>query len=381
MSLYLLLYVYIVIFACVSWFLNKKVVNFISFVTLIILFLFLAMRYGQGVDYFGYEILFNYWKNTSNIDEFIKEVNNIHGEYLWSWLGYVFNNILKLDFQYFVCLLAIIGIYELYCYLNCYCRANKMWAILLAFPTLYLTYMFNAMRQGIVICTFMGIMLPLLVEKKFFKYYFCTLIMLFVHTSAIVFFAIPFLIMFRVRTLFIGLSLTIILGGTGIVLGSSYMTQVISTTIPVRNLLARIGYFHVFLPAVAERIFMFALISYLYYRKRLQNSKTDEMFYRIYICSLMLYFLFIGYSLVASRLSIAPRIVEIALIVNFLNKLPKIRSIICCIILILNVLMYCKNIDYYIKQGGYQNINILNYPYVSIYNKDMITRVTLSYVK
>ena len=192
MSLYLLLYVYIVIFACVSWFLNKKVVNFISFVTLIILFLFLAMRYGQGVDYFGYEILFNYWKNTSNIDEFIKEVNNIHGEYLWSWLGYVFNNILKLDFQYFVCLLAIIGIYELYCYLNCYCRANKMWAILLAFPTLYLTYMFNAMRQGIVICTFMGIMLPLLVEKKFFKYYFCTLIMLFVHTSAIVFFAINY---------------------------------------------------------------------------------------------------------------------------------------------------------------------------------------------
>lgn len=370
MSPYLLLYVYITAVACVSWRLKKSIVDVIYSITLLILFLFLTMRYGQGTDYFAYEYLFNYWKGISDINEFLTELNYIHGELLWSWLGNIFNEKFKLDFQYFVCLLALIGVFELYQYFNRYCQANKMWAILLAFPTLYLTYMFSGVRQALVICTFMGVMLPLLEKKRLLKYYLCAFIMMFIHSSAIALFIIPVVIMFRVKALFLGILISLIVG---IMLGAS-MSQIVSETIPIRNILARMGALHVFFPAIAERFLMFVFISYLYHKKKFMNSSTDKMFYKIYMCSVMIYLLFINYSLVASRLSVAPRMVEIALILHCINKLPKMRGAICCIILILNVAMYCKNINAYINQGGYHNVNIFTYPYVSIYNKDMIHR-------
>lgn len=372
MSPYLFLYIYIAVFACISWRLRKNSANVIYFITLFFLFLFLALRYGQGTDYFAYEYLFNYWKGKDiyNINEFLEELNYIHGEFIWSWLGYILNETLKLNFQHFVCLLAVFVVCELYCYFNRYCRPNKMWAILLAFPTLYLTYMFSGLRQGLVICTFMGVMLPLLQTKQLLKYYLCAFIMMFIHSSAIALFIIPVIIMFRVKTLFLGILISLIVG---ITLGAS-MSQIVSETIPIRNILARMGVLHVFFPAIAERFLMFVFISYLYHKKKFMNSSTDKMLYKIYMCSVMIYLLFINYSLVASRLSVAPRMVEIALILHCINKLPKMRGAICCLILVLNIVMYCKNINAYINQGGYQNVNIFTYPYVSIYNKDMIHR-------
>lgn len=366
MSPYLLLYAYIAVFACISWRLKKNVVNLIFFVTLLILFLFLSLRYGQGTDYFGYELLFNYWKNISDMEEFLTELNYIHGEYLWNSLGYLFNKI-KLNFQHFICVWAIVGIYGLYRYINRYCRENKMWAVLLAFPTLYLTYMFSGLRQSVVICTFIGIMLPWLENKKLFRYYLCACVMILIHSSAVSLCIIPIITKLSVRTLSIGVWLSLFIG----ISLNSLLSQ-IAPHMPIRNLLARMGEYNIFFPAVAERIFMFIFVSTLYYKKCLLNSKTVVLFYKIYIYSVMLYLLFISYSLVASRLSIAPRMVEIALIVRFMDKLPKTRGVICAVILTLNILIYCKNINSYIWQGEYQNVNILNYPYINIYNKDII---------
>lgn len=364
-----MLYACIVLIACVSWHLQNHSKEIVVRVLILYLCIFIAIHYGQGADYFAYEFMFNYWRNTVNFNEFISKLNSIHGEYLWSFCGYICNQ-WGVNFQYFIAILAIIEIFALCSYLNQYCHVNKLWAILLFFPTLYLTYMLGAIRQGLVICTFMGVMLPLLEKKQLLKYYLCAFIMMFIHSSAIALFIIPVIIMFRVKTLFLGILISLIVG---ITLGAS-MSQIVSETIPIRNILARMGALHVFFPAIAERFLMFVFISYLYHKKKFMNSSTDKMLYKIYMCSVMIYLLFINYSLVASRLSVAPRMVEIALILHCINKLPKMRGAICCIILVLNVVMYCKNINAYINQGGYHNVNIFTYPYVSIYNKDMIHR-------
>ena len=368
MSPYLLLYVYIVVFACISWRLKKNVVNLICFITLSILFLFLSLRYGQGTDYFGYELLFNYWKDISNIGDFRANLNDVHGEYLWSVLGYSFNKA-NLSFQFFIIVLAIVEIYMMKLYLDFYCSANMMWAILMLFPTTYLTYMFSGLRQGLVICIFAGIMLSLLRKRKIVEYYACAFLLMFIHSCSISLFVIPLFRYVRIKILAYVLIASVAIG----ILSGPAMPY-ICTALPIRNLLARIGSEQIYLLAVVERIFMFTIVSLLYY-KISPTSDICKMLYKIYIYSLSVYFIFIWYSLIASRLNSVPRIVEIALIIQCLSKLPKIRRIVCCILLFLNIAMYCKNVNSYIVQGDYtDSTKIWNYPYITIFNKESINQ-------
>ena len=370
MSPYLLIYIYVVFLACISWRLQQDKVHNIYIITMLLLCSFLALHYGQGSDYFAYENTFSYWSKIPDLSAFLHSVNNMHGEILWHGICWSLNK-LNITFQGFIILLAIFEFYALHRYIIYFCQYNKMWGILLIFPSIYLTYMFGAIRQGLVVCIFMGYMLPFLIRYKLLSYYICASIMMLIHSSAIAFFIIPIIMQIKIKTLYWFIFISIFMG---LVVGPS-MPFVVSSIFPIiDDIIVRMGKSTVFLPAIAERTIMFIIITYLYYKNQYMNTPLDKKFYKIYIYSIMLYCLFINYSLTASRLSFATRTVEVALVIHYINKLPEFRKIICCIILTLNIIMCCKNLTSYIYQGGYKDTYFWNYPYVTIFNKEQIFR-------
>ena len=106
-------------------------------------------------------------------------------------------------------------------------------------------------------------------------------------------------------------------------------------------------------------------------------TKIYYDFYRIYMLSMSIYGVFIGYSTVASRLGGVMRFVEIYLIVYGICALKiSNRLLLSFFFIMLGSLMLLKNIDSYIEQGNYNdNITALSYKYVSIFNKPLIYKI------
>ncbi|MBR0385100.1 MAG: EpsG family protein, partial [Erysipelotrichaceae bacterium] len=128
----------------------------------------LALRYGQGSDYFSYERVFN---NFGSLSDVLEGRNVLNVEIGFQILCAVF----PLDYRCFVGVISVFEMAMLYRYCRRYSR-YPMVSLLIAFPTLYLTYYFSAIRQGIVLAVVLGILLPLMEKKQFFAYLIITIL-------------------------------------------------------------------------------------------------------------------------------------------------------------------------------------------------------------
>ena len=64
-------------------------------------------------------------------------------------------------------------------------------ALLLLFPTVYLTYFYSGIRQGLVIALFISTLLPALLEKSYVKYYLICLFGVSMHFSSFLLLFVP----------------------------------------------------------------------------------------------------------------------------------------------------------------------------------------------
>ena len=70
----------------------------------------------------------------------------------------------------FVVLVSIFQMSMLYRFCTKY-SDNPLLSFAIAYPTLYSTYFFSTMRQGLTMSIFLGLMYPLLKEKNYVPYY------------------------------------------------------------------------------------------------------------------------------------------------------------------------------------------------------------------
>ena len=130
----------------------------------ILLTLLLCLRYGQGSDYFSYKYLYELSSGSFKFDDYFKYLLISHGQILWQTLTFI-SNVLCLNYEYFVVLLSVFEMLLLSRFIEKFCYNNKCFALLLLYPTIYLTYLHSAYRQGLVVCIFLGIMLCLINNK------------------------------------------------------------------------------------------------------------------------------------------------------------------------------------------------------------------------
>lgn len=349
---------------------STRKIKKMEFMTItLILSAMLIFRFGQGTDYFGYRYIYN--QMSQNGFDF-SVYKTVHGE-----IGYLlicnFFRILRIPFEGFVSCTATLE-------MVCFSRYAKKFEIntpfiwVLAYPTLYMTYFVSAIRQGIVISVFLGILLPLLFKKNYKRYVFATILCMVIHSAAAVFLLIPLLIKVKkVENLQCFCALSWVIGIALIIPGVKKIIMALGIG-GINYYLKASANINVF--SVGERLlFLFAVsMLYIYVCKNNKLSFEYRLMYECYLLSMSIYGLFMGYNNIASRLGGVIRFVEICLIIwSVQMNVIKGKQILALLFVLFETLMFVKNINSYIKQGNYYNeITLLNYKYVSIFDEEAI---------
>lgn len=366
MSLYLIVFAMLVSFAVYEYRKGKTQERLYA-IAFFVLGMMLCFRYGQGSDYYGYYV--NYLL-TPKIWEIKRLISiNIHGELGWKLLC----SLCRSFAMPFDMVVFFISLFELYCihrFVSRFCKLKTV-ALLLMYPTIYLTYTFSALRQGAVLLFFLGFLLEWFYRGKMRHYLIGTLICITIHTSALV-----FLVLFGMKLLILdgkwALILMVLAAAGGMC--AQWLLPKIS------SVFATYASSSMSIVAIGERAVSTGVILYMFWDrlKDRKNRKMLDMLLQVYIYGTIIYAFLMWNALISSRFNVYFKAVEIVLFTAALRrpgKLPYVdlrkRDAVAMYLLALSFVMYFKNINSYIVQGDYlENTNVFNYPYLNIFDMD-----------
>lgn len=368
MSLYLILFSLLLVFAIFEY-RKGRPQEHLYWIALFCLGAMLCFRYAQGTDYYGYYVNYLLTPKIRDIAEVI--TINIHGELGWKLLCSACRE-LGMTFELLVFLISLFELYCIHRFVSRWCPLRTV-ALLLFYPTLYLTYTVSALRQGSVLLFFLGFMIDWLYRGKGFRYLVGTMLCATIHTSAVV-----FLVLYAIR--FIRLSgvwalVLITLSAAAGICASQLLPKISSAFATYAN-------FSLSIPAVGERFVSLALIVYVFW-DTLRDTQSRSMLnfaLQVYLYGMIIYAFLMWNALISARFHVYFKAVELMLFTTALlcrGTLPYVnirkRDAVAMYLLALNIVMYIKNIGSYIHQGGYfEKTTVFNYPYLNIFNKDAV---------
>lgn len=364
MYIYFILFLTVLIMALIS--LKRDISDFTIAVIFVIIAAMLVLRYGQGTDYFAYNYLIE--RNTSLHDAITDTIDN-HGETGFRVLAVLFHGKAGL-------MIAMVSLYDMAMTARFLwkCCSNKAFTLLLFFPSVLLTYYFSAIRQGIVIATVLGLGITLIENKAWKRYILMCLVLSMIHMVALVLLIIPVLERVSLKmelTIFLPVSLAL-----GIII-SVPLTRQYLLLMPV------IGKYIGLYPAgngvgighILMRITTLVIIMLFYYswKRETEPMEDDPWWIKAYIIGQILYFALMPYMLIATRVYILFKVLELWFVPNMLLQNNRYKQIVATYFILLMTIVYMGNINSYIHEGDYkENINCINYPYVTVFNKDDI---------
>lgn len=342
---------------------HDRILYYFLFAILSALLLF---RYGQGSDYTNYRIIYDEIYNQIYSSE--PSVKKIHGEIGWRLLNQLFI-VLGIKYQYLVMLVSVIELWMVHRFVSDYCKGTRCAALLLLYPMFYLTYMFSALRQGLVMCIFLGYMLPLLEKRRYVIYILATLFCGMIHSAAFL-----YLLLLPVRRMKVshlewccvcGLIIGLIINYTG---QGTFFTKFMPPAVAAYMKNIGLSWF-----ALGEKMIMACIIAYMAHHMD-DDSEFLLQIYKIYVVGAGIYFVSCWMPLVAGRLFFLWKFVEVVIVTRFMQHREKLRQVLMCGVLMLNSVMFFKNINGYIMEGRYkEHVKIWNYPYISLFDKDKLT--------
>ena len=361
MYIYFLLYLTVLILALLS--LKRDISDFTIAIVVIVITALLVFRYGQGTDYFAYNYLIE--RNISLHDAFTETTDN-HGEVAFRLLAVLFHGRTGP-------LLAAIGLYDMamtarFLWKNC---VNKAFTLLLFFPTVLMTYYFSAIRQGVVLATFLGVGITLVEKKAWKRYMLMCLALAMIHSVALVLLAIPFLEKVTLKTelaVFLPLSMTF-----GILISVPATRQYLLMIPVIGRYIGLYPAGSVGIGTIANRIITLVLIMLFYYswKEEVELQKEDPWWIKAYLFGQIMFFALMPYMLIATRVYICFKVLELWFVPNMLLLNNRYRQIVAVYFVMLMTLVYVGNVNSYIYEANYKaSINCINYPYISVFNKE-----------
>lgn len=346
----------LIVFSIIEiWRGDKK--NILFHIAFFILLLMLCLRYGQGTDYFGYRC------NYDTID--------LHSEIGFGILSRVCKSI-GMPFEMFV---GVISLFQMICLYRGICLYSpiKTLSLLLFYPTLYLTYCFSGIRQGLVILFFLGFMVKWLQEEKYFRYAVSCLVMAGFHSAALMLFPLIIIKWIKIKWLYWGGIVAIGIGAIICITPTEWFSF-----ITISSVQFYINSTFMSVMGLAERIVMFAILTFMFWRnKECKGSHQITFLYKIYTAGFLIAIMFFPWALLSSRLSAAMKAVELFLFPMFLKEKICWRQLLVFFLTSYTVVMTAKNIWSYLEQAGgeYHEYSVLTYPYFSIFEKERVHEV------
>ena len=340
---------------------NNKIIYFIFVSILIILSMF---RYGIGTDYIAY---LNYYKNNS-----VGVINSIRFDNHMD-IGYrILMGISKklgISFEGFIMIISFIMI-ALVSYIIINNSKNRILSLFVFYSVYYQIYINSAIRQGIALSIFIYAFYKYLKNGNNKKYIISIIFAALFHKSILITLIIV-LINRKIEFLFQKTKLNIFFLFIAIAIFLFKGERLFVT-------LFNIGYKtqEVNILAILLRVIILMFIIYLYINSEENSVGNFEklQIYLIYI-GLIIYFIFCRINIM-SRLTEYFSIIEVILIPNLLTYLKGInlsKRIICvAFYIVICSSIYIKDTKSFLEQGSYFSKNILDYKYISIFNKDEI---------
>lgn len=329
--------------ACVSLKVKRTLNYALAF--WVVMTLMICLRYGQGTDYFGYVYIFNSMRTLDGI-------RYIHGEPLFLLMCWLFNQIGS--FELFAGVIALADMIMLWGFIRKYSR-NVMMSLFLSFPVLYMTYFYSGLRQGIVIAVFLRFCTGFIIRGEWRKYLITCLVLALIHSVALIYLAVPLVMMLPLRVL---------------VLSVPFMTLPGILLYYAGGL--GIPYFGIWEPnfiTCLERMLSFAVVMTIYYSQPAELHKGGVCLMKLYVFGTALYFLFMSSHLVSSRLAGCFKLLETIIVPSLIHHRTEYRQLCIIYFIMLPVMLYWNNVNGYIPQGRYRSdVNWINYPYVWVLN-------------
>ena len=375
MSVYLLVGIFLCVLPFLGYF-SKRCEKIGYWIGIAVLYLFALFRFGQGTDYIEYCWYYVVAGRYDSLSAFLSTAE-VHSEAGWRLILYVFSH-LHVPFDFFMGIFTTVEILCLDRLIRHHCK-YRTFALFLAYPTLYLTYMISILRQGLTVLFFLSFMLDWLFEKRLIRYYIACLLLSLIHTASLLLILIPIIthIIQSFKHCFFFIVITWLFG---FLLYSGVLDGILTKILPSGILFYIQSGKDVSWFAAAERLLTYALL-FLYAREEWRNgsrygSVTFQLF-QIYTLGMLIYGLFMWAPSVASRLSYFCKATEIILLCQIIYKEAPRRSahvkLTILYICFLCIIMYWKNINSYIDQGSYYPmVNSWNYPYITVFNKEQI---------
>lgn len=332
----------------------------------------MSLRYMQGTDYIGHWKEFNEVVSALDFTEIIQNRHNIHFELGWMLLNRILYNF-GISFEVLILIISFAEMLLIRRFMKRYCPRFENVCLCVIFPAFYYYYCISFVRQGLVMCIFMGAMFQLYEEKKYLKYIFLTLLCITIHQVALVYFV--FLILGYLSRLNIGNFLLypcIICFFLGILLFKTGIDTYVYMRIPF--IIACHFDVQMSYGAVLYRLFWIVLISYMC--NRVEMEAFSKKLYFIYLSSIMLFFFFSGYTMFVNRaFSMYTYVLEFYFISKYLDEKKEEgrlkTNILKAVLPIVMAVILIKNMNGSIVQMSYgDGISFINYPYISVFDKD-----------
>lgn len=370
MSPYLIVFLILWVFAGYEYWKNRKQEK-LYWVIFIVLTAMLCLRYGQGSDYFGY--MYNYL-TTPKLNEIGKLFESgLHGEPGWLVMCSVLRT-LNVPFPLLVTVLSGAEMFLMHRFVYKFSPLKSV-SLLAAYPTLYLTFVFSALRQGLVMMVFLGYMVEWIRDRRWGRYIVVTMLCSLIHSSALAF-LIPLAVMSipeRFGLFPMDTSRVLCYGGISVICGLC-MSGLLMWLSPA---LAHYAGSSVSIMAVGERVVTTGLII-LVFREELDGKRKCAnpmlpVMLQVYLLGTILYGFLFWNSLISARMTICFKAIEIILLAVAMTKPGKLRRVVAIYVFGLAVLMFYKNVGSYIHQGRYfDTVNVFNYPYFSLFDQEAV---------
>lgn len=362
MSLYWLVFVFLIfLYICEEKSHKAKFFYYIGFLTLLLM---IVLRYGQGVDYFAYAVLYNEFPGT--IAEYnLNYLETVHTEIGWQLLN-VFVKQCGLNYVVFLNSCGLLSMVLINKGLK-YFKAQSVMALLICYHTVYLTYLFSAIRTGLVISIFLGIILPAVIEKKWVIFFACTIICALFHTSAILFLIVPIIMKIKTKLLELIYICSFVIG---IVLCLGVLDSILYRIMPASYVDSGVSAL-----AILQRLASLIVVFWGYWslREKFESNMKIQTLYKVYLGGMIIYNMLIRASFVASRLAILFTACDFILVSIIIKVKEKNKGEMIIAMLLVTFLLTATHIRSYIRDGSYNsNITVFQYPYVSIFNPDAI---------
>lgn len=370
MSLYLLIFLLLAAGALLEWFRPKEKEK-IYLICWTASAACLCLRFGQGVDYVTYHAIYETIPTVLDLSK--GYVFGFYPEAGWRILTVLFKSV-HAPFWVFTAALGLADMLLLHRFLKKYVPM-KTWGLFLSYPVLFITYMVSGLRQGFVICLFLGVLVPFYLEKKWVPYVLGVLVVSSFHKVGYAWLVLPAAYYLPMKWMLVltGLSVT-----GGLVLQIGAVENLLVSLIPVYHLKQFLLEGEVSIFAAGERLLSFAVLLFLYEwsgKAKGQAEERTELLMKAYICGVCFYMLLFGSSYYASRYAVIFKVLEPALVAAFVKEREQIAKLGAAFFFGLALLMGCKNLNAMIQNTGYDQMSglkIWNYPYVSVFEPDRI---------